>query len=551
MVSESLTTTTRDRRQGQAAVEFALTLPMLLLFMLGLIDLGRIFYAYSDSSNSLRDALRYAEILGYSAYVPYLDCPAMENEATQGNFISPDDVSIRYIKASDMSTTYTCASVSNDDLVNGDMLEITLTAKVKPLFLPFGELTLDFKGQRSIVKSIVVARPDADKDGVPDIWDNCPLVVNPDQKDTDSDGYGDACDLGTELDLDGDGIADTVDNCPPGSVNPYNPDQADSDSDGIGDACDTGGGTFPPQKPAGFTAVVHCATDPAIVDFFWTALAPPPDKMEIRDAATDATVYTMEPALFSDCYGCDTFPVGTGSRTYYIVAINGAPPDELESAKSNTTTVSCIDKPLAPTSFTAEPDCATGDVRFSWTWGTINPLPTRAEIRDADSGAVLVTLTGDMSSTTCNNCDTVSLPSTTNYTLYAVNGTPPTELFSDPSNVATADCSTITGTIQGVLRQDVNSDCNYKATVYPGRTIQINGPTTKTVTTDSNGAFRAFNLAPGSYTVVVPATVPDSPSSRTLVTSNDGIACQDQGSVNYGPVTIAPMDVKTITFGYK
>ena len=51
---------------------------------------------------------------------------------------------------------------------------------------------------------------DKDGDGVMDDVDNCPLVANPNQLDTDSDGKGDICDD----DYDGDGTLDLKDNCP-------------------------------------------------------------------------------------------------------------------------------------------------------------------------------------------------------------------------------------------------------------------------------------------------------------------------------------------------
>ena len=44
-------------------------------------------------------------------------------------------------------------------------------------------------------------QPDTDKDGIPDYADNCTLVPNPDQLDSDADGYGNACDA----DLNNDG----------------------------------------------------------------------------------------------------------------------------------------------------------------------------------------------------------------------------------------------------------------------------------------------------------------------------------------------------------
>ncbi|MCG8406463.1 MAG: thrombospondin type 3 repeat-containing protein [Phycisphaerales bacterium] len=124
---------------------------------------------------------------------------------------------------------------------------------------------------------------DTDDDGTVDIFDNCPLTLNPGQEDADGDGDGDACDgcpndanklaPGTcgcsvpdddsdgdgvpnclddcpndpdkrdagpcgcgqsDIDSDGDLILDCFDNCP----DVANSDQADADDDGIGDICD-------------------------------------------------------------------------------------------------------------------------------------------------------------------------------------------------------------------------------------------------------------------------------------------------------------------------
>jgi hypothetical protein len=58
---------------------------------------------------------------------------------------------------------------------------------------------------------------DVDGDGVPNEFDNCPDVCNPNQADSDQDGIGNVCD-----------------NCP----YVYNPDQPDFDNDGIGDECE-------------------------------------------------------------------------------------------------------------------------------------------------------------------------------------------------------------------------------------------------------------------------------------------------------------------------
>jgi hypothetical protein len=79
---------------------------------------------------------------------------------------------------------------------------------------------------------VAVAGPtDTDGDGVTDTADTCPLDANADQRDTDADGEGDACDG----DDDGDQVPDEDDNCPLVS----NSSQLDADHDGVGDACDS------------------------------------------------------------------------------------------------------------------------------------------------------------------------------------------------------------------------------------------------------------------------------------------------------------------------
>jgi hypothetical protein len=56
---------------------------------------------------------------------------------------------------------------------------------------------------------------DRDGDGVPDVNDSCANVANPNQTDSDGDGFGDACDAPPPpVDSDGDGVPDDVDQCP-------------------------------------------------------------------------------------------------------------------------------------------------------------------------------------------------------------------------------------------------------------------------------------------------------------------------------------------------
>jgi len=54
----------RKREQGQALVEMALILPLFLLLLFGVIEMGRVGYAYIAVSNAVREGGRVATIGG-------------------------------------------------------------------------------------------------------------------------------------------------------------------------------------------------------------------------------------------------------------------------------------------------------------------------------------------------------------------------------------------------------------------------------------------------------------------------------------------------------
>lgn len=101
--------------------------------------------------------------------------------------------------------------------------------------------------------------PDDDDDRIPDGLDNCPLVSNVDQTDTDGDKIGDLC----TPDDDGDGVLDEGDNC---RLNP-NADQRDTDGDIWGNACDSDddGDGLSDSEEAGLGSD-HLLTDPLKTD---------------------------------------------------------------------------------------------------------------------------------------------------------------------------------------------------------------------------------------------------------------------------------------------
>lgn len=93
-----ITRKTQPGKQGQSLVEFALLLPVLVLILVGVFDLGRAFHALITISNAGREAARYGtlhnDILDDPDEMDKLYNVAVVEAASSNMPISADDVNV-------------------------------------------------------------------------------------------------------------------------------------------------------------------------------------------------------------------------------------------------------------------------------------------------------------------------------------------------------------------------------------------------------------------------------------------------------------------------
>jgi Flp pilus assembly protein TadG len=81
----------KPKHRGQAIVEFAIALPVLLLILLGIFEVGRYMFLYSSVTNASRNAVRYASAFGKSdsGYTKYNYCYGIYQSAKNSAFLVP------------------------------------------------------------------------------------------------------------------------------------------------------------------------------------------------------------------------------------------------------------------------------------------------------------------------------------------------------------------------------------------------------------------------------------------------------------------------------
>ena len=93
------------KSKGQAMLEFALVLPLLLMVVYGLIEVGRAVFIYSSVTNASREASRYGSAYGFipgetpPVHGRFQDCAGMRNAARSAGYLlslADEDIEIEY-----------------------------------------------------------------------------------------------------------------------------------------------------------------------------------------------------------------------------------------------------------------------------------------------------------------------------------------------------------------------------------------------------------------------------------------------------------------------
>jgi hypothetical protein len=134
--------------QAQAMVEFALVLPILLLVIFGLLEVGRAIFIFSSATNASRDAVRYATAFGVNENdnLQFQDCSAIRNVARRTGFLLPledADIVIEYDTGPDPATGLVPAPFDACDdadgvddavvLACGDRVVVTISVDFDPI----------------------------------------------------------------------------------------------------------------------------------------------------------------------------------------------------------------------------------------------------------------------------------------------------------------------------------------------------------------------------------------------------------------------------------
>jgi Flp pilus assembly protein TadG/cell division septation protein DedD len=122
----------QPRTRGQALVEFALILPILLLLVAGIFDFGRALFVFSEVSNSAREAVRYGtntDVADSSTLL--LDCTSIRARAVSMFSLPPTTVTITAYIERPSGSSFSKLPCATTKVETGDRIRVEVNATVE------------------------------------------------------------------------------------------------------------------------------------------------------------------------------------------------------------------------------------------------------------------------------------------------------------------------------------------------------------------------------------------------------------------------------------
>ncbi len=159
MLKQVFTRDANGGRKAQAIVEFAIALPVLLLLLFGIMEVGRLMLMYTLVINASRDAVRYASAVGLddTGTQKYLNCAGIEKAAQKGAYFVTletfDANNIVYDSGPGTASLGTCKGNGWQNVESGSRVTVTVKAVYKPLvnLIPISPRTITATSSRTIL----------------------------------------------------------------------------------------------------------------------------------------------------------------------------------------------------------------------------------------------------------------------------------------------------------------------------------------------------------------------------------------------------------------
>lgn len=157
--------------KSQSMVEFALVVPILLLLMVGLLEVGRLIFIYSTVVTASREAVRYGSATGPivtgGTLLHYQDCTGIRAAAQKVDFlgvIEDADIVISYYRDATNDLIFNPTVVSSNcppppavEIKDGDRITISVSSNFSTIvqLIPLRPVKLTSSSSRTILISII------------------------------------------------------------------------------------------------------------------------------------------------------------------------------------------------------------------------------------------------------------------------------------------------------------------------------------------------------------------------------------------------------------